>query len=114
MDSFYNILSPENSKLAHQNRFDFDHPSAFDYDLLFETIVKLKEGYVFYKGWRGEDVVANVKNSKSVTVPIYNFSTHSREEKTTKIYGANVIIFEGIFALYDKRIRDMMDVRVSW
>ncbi|KAK4521859.1 uncharacterized protein ATC70_004397 [Mucor velutinosus] len=93
MDSFYNVLSPENSKLAHQNRFDFDHPSAFDYDLLFETLIKLKEG-------------------KSVTVPIYNFSTHSREEATTTIYGANVIIFEGILALYDKRIRDMMDMRI--
>jgi uridine kinase len=46
MDSFYNILSPENSKLAHQSRFDFDHPSAFDYDLLFETLQKLKEGQV--------------------------------------------------------------------
>lgn len=94
MDSFYNVLSPENSKLAHENRFDFDHPSAFDYDLLFETLIKLKEG-------------------KSVTVPIYNFSTHSREEATTTIYGANVIIFEGILALYDKRIRNMMDMRVS-
>ncbi|EIE82575.1 hypothetical protein RO3G_07280 [Rhizopus delemar RA 99-880] len=93
MDSFYNILTPEQSKLAHQSRFDFDHPSAFDYDLLFDTLKKLKEG-------------------KSVTVPIYNFSTHAREEKTTTIYGANVIIFEGIFALYDKRIRDMMDVKV--
>ncbi|KAI8098281.1 uridine-cytidine kinase 1-like 1 [Gilbertella persicaria] len=93
MDSFYNILSPEDSKLAHQNRFDFDHPSALDYDLLYETLVKLKEG-------------------KSVTVPIYNFSTHSREEKTTTIYGANVIIFEGILALYDKRIRDLMDVKI--
>lgn len=47
-----------------------------------------------------------------MTVPIYNFSTHSREEKTNTIYGANVIIFEGILALYDKRIRDMMDIRV--
>ncbi|KAI8374076.1 uridine kinase [Choanephora cucurbitarum] len=93
MDSFYNILSPEDSKLAHQNRFDFDHPSALDYDLLYETLIKLKEG-------------------KSVTVPIYNFSTHSREEKTTTIYGANVIIFEGILALYDKRIRDLMDVKI--
>jgi uridine kinase len=48
MDSFYNILSPENSKLAHQSRFDFDHPSAFDYDLLFETLKKLKEGQVVH------------------------------------------------------------------
>ncbi|PHZ07401.1 uridine-cytidine kinase 1-like 1 [Rhizopus microsporus ATCC 52813] len=93
MDSFYNILTPEQSKLAHQSLFNFDHPSAFDYDLLYDTLKKLKEG-------------------KSVTVPIYNFSTHSREEKTVTIYGANVIIFEGILALYDKRIRDMMDVKI--
>lgn len=44
MDSFYNILSPENSKLAHENNFDFDHPSAFDFDLLYETLNKLREG----------------------------------------------------------------------
>lgn len=94
MDSFYNVLSPENSKLAHQNRFDFDHPSALDYNLLYETLVKLKEG-------------------KSVTLPVYNFCTHSREETTKTIYGANVIIFEGIHALYFKEIRDMMDMRVS-
>lgn len=50
---------------------------------------------------------------KSVTVPIYNFITHTREEKTTVIYGANVILFEGVLALYDKLIRDMMDVKVS-
>ncbi|KAI7906064.1 uridine kinase [Cokeromyces recurvatus] len=93
MDSFYNILSPENKKLANENNFNFDHPSALDYDLLLETLIKLKEG-------------------KSVTIPIYNFSTHSREEKTTTIYGANVIIFEGVLAFHDKRIRDMMDVRI--
>ncbi|KAF7732570.1 hypothetical protein EC973_003317 [Apophysomyces ossiformis] len=59
MDSFYNVLSPEDSVLAHQN-----------------------------------------------------FCKHAREEKTTTIYGANVIIFEGIFALYDKKIRDLMDLKM--
>lgn len=44
MDSFYNVLSPENSKLAFENNFDFDHPSAYDFDLLYETLYKLKEG----------------------------------------------------------------------
>ncbi|KAG0168016.1 hypothetical protein DFQ30_005384 [Apophysomyces sp. BC1015] len=48
---------------------------------------------------------------KSVNIPVYSFSKHAREEKTTSIYGANVIIFEGIFALYDKKIRDMMDLK---
>ncbi len=45
-------------------------------------------------------------------VPVYDFATHSRLEKTISMYGANVIIFEGIFALYDKRIRELMDLRI--
>ncbi|GAB5592160.1 Uridine-cytidine kinase-like 1 [Umbelopsis nana] len=93
MDSFYNILSPEDSALAHANNFDFDHPSAFDYDTLFDCLTKLKKG-------------------KSVEIPIYNFSTHSRESRTKTVYGANVIIFEGIFALYEKKIMDLMDLKI--
>ncbi|ORZ16265.1 uridine kinase [Absidia repens] len=93
MDSFYNVLTKEQSIQAHQNNFDFDHPSAFDYDLLYECLCKLKNG-------------------KSIELPIYNFSKHAREDKTTSIYGANVIIFEGIFALYDQKIRDLMDLKI--
>ncbi|CDS13427.1 hypothetical protein LRAMOSA05604 [Lichtheimia ramosa] len=93
MDSFYNVLSPEQSALAHANNFDFDHPSAFDYDLLYDALCKLKHG-------------------KSVNIPVYDFSLHARADKTTSIYGANVIIFEGIYALYDKRIRDLMDLKI--
>ncbi|ORZ03416.1 uracil phosphoribosyltransferase-domain-containing protein [Syncephalastrum racemosum] len=93
MDSFYNVLSPEQSAEAHKNNFNFDHPSAFDYDALYESLYKLKHG-------------------KSVDIPIYNFSLHARESKTTRIYGANVVIFEGIYGLYDKRIRDLMNLKV--
>lgn len=50
---------------------------------------------------------------KSVNIPVYDFSLHARADKTTSIYGANVIIFEGIYALYDKRIRDLMDLKAS-
>ena len=45
-------------------------------------------------------------------VPVYDFATHSRLDKTTSMYGANVIIFEGIFALYDSRIRTIMDLKL--
>ena len=50
---------------------------------------------------------------KSVNIPIYDFSLHARSDKTTAIYGANVIIFEGIYGLYDKKIRDLMDLKVN-
>ncbi|KAI8138802.1 uridine kinase [Fennellomyces sp. T-0311] len=93
MDSFYNVLGPEQSKLAHENNFDFDHPTAIDYNLLYETLCKLKSG-------------------KSVQIPTYDFSLHARTDKTTTIYGANVIIFEGIYGLYDKKIRDLMDLKI--
>lgn len=51
-------------------------------------------------------------NSKSVKIPIYDFSTHSRRPETRTIYGANVIMFEGIFGLYDKKVIELMDLKV--
>jgi uridine kinase len=63
---------------------NFDHPDAFDFDLLIETLKRLKEG-------------------KKVEVPIYNFVTHSREQKTVSMYGANVLVFEGILAFHNKQ-----------
>ncbi|CAJ0750492.1 1627_t:CDS:2, partial [Entrophospora sp. SA101] len=64
---------------------NFDHPDSCDFDLLYENLKDLKEG-------------------KRVEIPIYDFKTHSRLPQSTTFYGANVIIFEGVFALYDQRI----------
>lgn len=67
---------------------------AFDFDLLMETIFRLKQG-------------------KSVTIPYYDFTTHSRlEEFDTKVYGADVIIIEGLLVLYDERIRGLLDIKL--
>ncbi|GJJ71002.1 uridine kinase [Entomortierella parvispora] len=94
MDSFYKDLTPEELEIAHRNDWDFDSPNSYDYDLLLETLTKLKEG-------------------KTVDVPIYDFETHKRvPNKSHTVYGANVIIFEGIFGLYDKKVLDMMDLKV--
>jgi len=49
---------------------------------------------------------------KKVDVPIYNFVTHRRETKTVSMYGANVIIFEGILAFHNEAIRNMLDMKV--
>ncbi|KAG0380637.1 MAG: uracil phosphoribosyltransferase-domain-containing protein [Linnemannia gamsii] len=94
MDSFYKDLTPEEIEIASRNDWDFDSPNSYDYDLLLETVTKLKEG-------------------KMVDVPIYDFETHKRvPNKVNTVYGANVIIFEGIFGLYDKKVLDMMDLKV--
>ncbi|KAI8818539.1 uridine-cytidine kinase 1-like 1 [Fimicolochytrium jonesii] len=93
MDSFYKPLTKEQSEAAHRNDYDFDHPDAFDYEALQQTLKDLKRGV-------------------KVDVPIYDFSTHSRLDKTQTVYGANIVVFEGIFALYDKAVRDLMDLKI--
>ena len=45
-----------------------------------------------------------LKEGKKVDVPIYNFVTHRREEKTMSMYGANVLIFEGILSFHNKQV----------
>ena len=91
MDSYYRVITPEERKDI--SNFNFDHPSAFDFDLL---TVHLRD----------------LLNGKTIEMPIYNFTTSSREKDTVTIKPTFLIIFEGIFALYDQRIRDIMDMKI--
>eukprot|EP00835_Amoeboradix_gromovi_P006921 NODE_944_length_2859_cov_0.278986.p1 type:complete len:359 gc:universal NODE_944_length_2859_cov_0.278986:889-1965(+) len=93
LDSFYQPLNPSQIKSAHSNNYNFDHPDALDMEMAYNTLRDLKMG-------------------KCVEIPNYDFSKHNRTSKTTSIYGVTVIIFEGIFALYEKKIRDLMDLKL--
>eukprot|EP00090_Calanus_glacialis_P000985 TRINITY_DN10717_c0_g1_i7.p1 TRINITY_DN10717_c0_g1~~TRINITY_DN10717_c0_g1_i7.p1 ORF type:complete len:567 (-),score=157.72 TRINITY_DN10717_c0_g1_i7:214-1914(-) len=93
MDSFYKVLNENQHQQAALNEYNFDNPDAFDFELLFTTLQRLKE-------------------MKKVEVPIYNFMTHRRETKTVSMYGANVIIFEGILAFHMENIRNILDMKV--
>jgi uridine kinase len=88
MDSYYLPGRPQGEVTAN-----FDHPDAFDWDLLRYNLEQLK---------RGEDVHA----------PVYDFKSSSRTQQTTLIKSSPVIIFEGIFTLFDKVIRDLLDIKV--
>lgn len=55
------VLSPEEQIQAARNDYNFDHPDAFDFDLLTHTLRKLKQG-------------------KSVKIPVYDFTTHGRQK----------------------------------
>ncbi|PBC32978.1 Uridine-cytidine kinase [Apis cerana cerana] len=63
MDSFYKVLNEKQHEMAARNEYNFDHPDAFDFELLKTTLQRLKEG-------------------RMVEVPIYNFVTHCRESRT--------------------------------
>ncbi|XP_077290179.1 uridine-cytidine kinase-like lethal (2) k01209 [Arctopsyche grandis] len=93
MDSFYKVLNEKQHNLAEQNEYNFDHPDAFDMDLLVTVLQRLKEG-------------------KKVEVPIYNYVTHARESRTKTMYGANVIIFEGILSFYNADVLKMLDMKI--
>ncbi|XP_003462834.2 uridine-cytidine kinase-like 1 isoform X2 [Cavia porcellus] len=93
MDSFYKVLTQQQQEQAACNNFNFDHPDAFDFDLIISTLKKLKQG-------------------RSVQVPIYDFTTHSRKKEWKTLYGANVIIFEGIMAFADKTLLELLDMKI--
>ncbi|XP_064161822.1 uridine-cytidine kinase-like 1 isoform X2 [Anguilla rostrata] len=93
MDSFYKVLSPEEEALAASNDYNFDHPNAFDFDLLVQTICKLKQG-------------------KSAKIPVYDFTTHGRQKEWKNVYGASVIIFEGIMSFSDKELLQLLDMKI--
>lgn len=57
--------------------------------------------------------VANKAASKRTEIPIYSFEKHARLDKTTSIYSPHVLILEGIFALYDPRVLEMLDMKVG-
>ncbi|CEF59313.1 Uridine kinase [Strongyloides ratti] len=93
MDSFYKVLNEEQHILAANNEYNFDHPEAFDFDLLLDVIKRLCQG-------------------KSVDVPVYDFTTHSRDKNSKIMYGADVLIFEGILAFHKTELCKLMDMKV--
>ncbi|KAL9090011.1 MAG: hypothetical protein Q9165_005541 [Trypethelium subeluteriae] len=93
IDSFYKTLKPEESERAFRNEYDFDAPDAIDFDILVERLQEIKEG-------------------KKADIPVYSFEKHQRLEKTTTIYSPHVLILEGIFALHDQRVLDMLDLKI--
>ncbi|XP_075038785.1 uridine-cytidine kinase 2 isoform X1 [Mixophyes fleayi] len=92
-DSFYRILTPEQKIRALKGQFNFDHPDAFDNELILKTLREIMEG-------------------KTVQIPVYDFVSHSRKEESVTIYPADVVLFEGILAFYVQDIRDMFQMKL--
>ncbi|KAJ9683343.1 hypothetical protein PVL29_019078 [Vitis rotundifolia] len=90
-DSFYCPLSDE--KLEKVVEVNFDHPDAFNTELLLACMDKLKNG-------------------QAVSIPNYDFKTHKNIEPGRKINASDVIILEGILVLHDPRVRDLMNMKI--
>ncbi|VDM53394.1 unnamed protein product [Angiostrongylus costaricensis] len=92
MESFYKELNAEERVKAEIGEYDFDHPSAFDFDKLAETISELERG-------------------KGVTLPKYDFLKSTRKG-TLHLEPADVIIVEGILIFYDARLRNKFAMKL--
>ncbi|VDL85029.1 unnamed protein product [Nippostrongylus brasiliensis] len=92
MDSFYKELNQEQLLLAARGEYDFDHPTAFDFDELVGAISRLENGH-------------------AVTIPHYDYLT-SCSNGTIHLEPADVIIVEGILAFYDERIRNKCTMKL--
>lgn len=90
-DNYYK----DNTGLRFEERckLNYDHPDAFETDLMVEHINQLKQG-------------------KAVDTPIYSFSEHNRTEKNLRIEPAKVIIVEGILIFENEQLRDSMDIKI--
>ena len=76
-----------------RQKLNYDCPDAFELELLIEHVKQLQEG-------------------KAVDCPVYDFTVHDRSDKTVHVEPNKILMIEGIFALYDERVRDLMDTKV--
>ncbi len=90
-DSYYNDQSELPLEVRKQT--NFDHPDAFDWTLLSRQIADLRAG-------------------KAIDQPTYSYITCTRLEETVRVEPKDVIIVEGIMALYDKSLRNLMDLKI--
>lgn len=90
-DSYYKDSS--HIPVEERQNINFDHPDAFDWDLLSQHIAMLKAG-------------------KSIEQPTYSYLTCTRQAETIHVEPRNVIIVEGILALCDETLRSLMDLKV--
>jgi uridine kinase len=90
-DAYYK--NQDGMPLDMRKKTNYDHPLAFDTELLIEHIISLN-------------------NNIQIKKPIYDFENHTRKTETINIFPKEILIVEGIMVLEDKRIRDLMDIKI--
>lgn len=90
-DSYYK----DQAHLTMEERVktNYDHPNAFDHELLCEHLEALGRG-------------------ESVEIPEYSYAEHTRTDNTTTMTPKKVIILEGILLLTDRKLREVMDASI--
>lgn len=90
-DSYYK--SAEHVSNTNITDFNFDHPNAFDSDLLYSHLKLLK-------------------NDQPIDMPQYDFVRNRRSNITIRVAPSKLVIFEGIMIFFDQRIRELIDLKL--
>nr|WP_318031999.1 uridine kinase [Ureaplasma parvum] len=90
-DSYY-ISNPQLNK-KERRLINYDHPTSFEWDLMRKQLNDIKKG-------------------KKIKVPIYDYKTEIRLNETIDISNIDVIVFEGIYAIYDDIINQIADLKI--
>ncbi|NNB90476.1 uridine kinase [Corallococcus exiguus] len=90
-DSYYRDL--KDMSLVDRREVNFDHPDAFDTELLVSHLRALKQGQAIQK-------------------PVYDFVTSGRQAHTHRVDPGDIVLIEGILVLHMKEVRDEMDVKI--
>jgi uridine kinase len=90
-DSYYKDLGHLSAEA--RNAINYDEPCALDHDLLFQHFQRLTQG-------------------EAVEKPRYSFATHARTVETDRVSPSPLIILEGLYALWDPRLRALIDLKI--
>jgi uridine kinase len=91
MDAYYRNFA--HLPMDERKRINWDHPDAFDTDLLVAQVTELTTG-------------------QSIDKPVYDFVTHTRSARTERVEPADVLVIDGILLFVDERVRALCDVKV--
>ena len=91
LDNYF--YGPNDEERKNIQNYNFDRPEALDLDLAYQHLLQLRNG-------------------QTIEMPVYSFNISKRMPYTQKVSPKSVIIFEGIFALHEKRMRDLMDLKL--
>lgn len=90
-DNYYRVQ--DDIPFEERKKVNYDHPDAFETELLLEQLKELKAG-------------------RAIECPVYDFSLHNRSGQVVRVEPKRVILLEGILVLADERLRELLDIKV--
>ena len=88
-----NYYKRQDCSFEERCRQNYDHPDAFDTDLMIQHLKALKRGETIY-------------------CPVYDYAIHNRTEETVEVKPTKVVIVEGILIFQNKDLRDLLDIKI--